>query len=68
MCIMLVIFTQLLFALGLEYRPIDEAGIMFFLNISVYTKLEDAKSGKTTKRNIFYVKSKNLCTECCAQY
>jgi hypothetical protein len=30
MCIMLVIFTQLLFALGLEYRPINDAGSMFF--------------------------------------
>jgi hypothetical protein len=64
---MLAIFTRLLkrkvpllFALGLEYRPIDDAGSMFFLNIGVYMKLDDAKTEQTTKRNIFYVTSKNV--------
>ena len=63
MCILLAIFTQLLtrkvpllFAVVLAYRPIDDGGSMFFLNIGVYTKLDDAITEKSTKRNIFDVK------------
>ena len=53
---MSAILTQLLkrevplfFALVLEYRPIHDGGSRFFLNIGVYTNLDDTKTEKATK-------------------
>jgi hypothetical protein len=41
--------VPLLFALVLEYRPIDDGGSRFFLNIGVYTNLDDTKTEKVTR-------------------